>query len=74
MEGHDARTESDGDGHGAGTRAEELERVESELAGVERALTRLDDGTFGTCEVCQARLDEEQLAADPVAVRCADHR
>src|SRR5438067_2617864 len=29
-----------------------LERVESELNDVEHALSRLDDGTYGTCEVC----------------------
>jgi RNA polymerase-binding transcription factor DksA len=52
----------------------DLDRVEAELAGVERALTRLDDATFGTCEHCQVRLDEELLAAEPLAPRCLDHR
>lgn len=74
MEGHDGKVESLGVGNGTGARSAELEQVEAELDGVERALTRLDDGTFGTCEVCHDRLDEEQLAAEPLAVRCPDHR
>lgn len=51
-----------------------LDRIEAELTGVERALTRLDDATYGICEQCGARLDDELLAVDPLAVRCPDHR
>lgn len=60
-------------GHRTVTRAD-LDRVEAELIGVDQALTRLDDATFGTCEVCRARLNDELLAAEPLARRCADHR
>ncbi len=52
----------------------DLDRVETELTGIDQAMTRLDDATFGTCQLCQARLDDELLAADPLASRCADHR
>ncbi|CAN5149898.1 hypothetical protein BH24ACT1_BH24ACT1_06670 [soil metagenome] len=58
----------------AGMAATGLDRIEAELSGVERALTRLDDATYGTCEQCQIRLDDDVLAADPLAVRCPDHR
>lgn len=57
-----------------GMAAAGLDRIEAELTGVERALTRLDDATYGTCEQCGVRLDDEFLAADPLAVRCPDHR
>jgi RNA polymerase-binding transcription factor DksA len=51
-----------------------LVRVEAELTGVEQALTHLDDGTYGTCEQCRARLHDDDLAIDPLARRCPDHR
>jgi len=55
------------------TRAD-LDRVEAELVGVEQALSRLDDATYGTCRGCGVRLDDELLAAEPLALRCPDHR
>jgi RNA polymerase-binding transcription factor DksA len=54
------------------TRAD-LDRVEAELVGVEQALSRLDDATYGTCQRCGVRLDDELLAAEPLALRCPDH-
>ena len=58
----------------AGMAAEALDRIEADLTGVERALTGLDDATYGTCSQCRVPLDEEALSADPFAVRCPDHR
>lgn len=50
-----------------------LERVGEELTAVERALDRLDDGTYGRCAVCGAELAPAELDADPLAARCAAH-
>lgn len=51
-----------------------LEEVEVALAGVERALRRLDDGTYGTCEVC-GRPSETRAGDLPTAgLRCSEHR
>lgn len=50
-----------------------VERVEAELAAVEAALARLDDGSYGTCEVCGSEVDDTVLAADPTARLCAAH-
>jgi RNA polymerase-binding transcription factor DksA len=54
------------------------EQPPEDLAGrldrVDQALQRLDDGTYGTCEVCGAPLPDETLAADPTARRCVDHQ
>ncbi len=50
-----------------------LETVEGELAAVDRALARLDDGTYGRCQVCEAPIDDEVLAGDPLAERCSHH-
>ena len=51
-----------------------LEQVESELADVERALRRLDDGTYGTCEACGSAIGDERLAAHPAARFCLAHQ
>lgn len=45
----------------------DLERIERDLAGVEAALTRLDDGTYWTDEVTGQPIPDEVLEADPVA-------
>jgi RNA polymerase-binding transcription factor DksA len=51
-----------------------LTSVEGELANVERALQRLDEGTYGTCQVCGAAIDDERLAAEPATAHCREHR
>jgi RNA polymerase-binding transcription factor DksA len=45
----------------------DLDRIERDLAGVEAALRRLDDGSYWTDEVTGLTLDDALLAADPVA-------
>jgi RNA polymerase-binding transcription factor DksA len=49
-----------------------LEQVEAELADVELALRRLDDGTYGTCEACGRLIDDSRLEAKPEARLCLD--
>jgi phosphoserine phosphatase RsbU/P len=39
---------------------------------VDTALARLDNGTFGICEVCGGALESERLIADPLARICLD--
>ncbi len=51
-----------------------LEQVEAELGDVERALRRLDDGTYGTCEACGQPIDDERLAVAPAARFCVQHQ
>jgi RNA polymerase-binding transcription factor DksA len=50
-----------------------LERAETELEDVERALRRLEEGTYTLCEVCGQAIGEDRLARSPTARRCADH-
>ena len=47
-----------------------LERTESQLADVERALDRLDAGTYGTCEACGEPIGAARLRARPAARLC----
>ena len=49
-----------------------LERVEAELADVEHALRRLDEGTYGTCEACGRPIAEDRLEAQPAARFCLE--
>ena len=50
-----------------------LTQVQGDLAAVDRALTALDEGTYGTCEVCGEPIADEALAASPVARTCGAH-
>lgn len=47
-----------------------LEGIEAELADVEHALGRINDGTYGVCEACGRPIDEERLEAMPAARFC----
>ncbi|MFP5376816.1 MAG: TraR/DksA C4-type zinc finger protein [Acidimicrobiia bacterium] len=49
-----------------------LEQVQAELAEVEHALHRLDDGSYGTCEACGRPIDEGRLEAVPAARFCLE--
>jgi RNA polymerase-binding transcription factor DksA len=51
-----------------------LEQVEAELADVERALHRLDDGTYGSCEACGTAIGDERLEAQPATRFCIAHQ
>ena len=51
-----------------------LEQIDSELGDVEWALKRLDDGTYGTCEVDGKPIPEERLEAMPAARLCKEHQ
>jgi DnaK suppressor protein len=42
------------------------------LAQIDRAIAKLADGTYGTCERCGGAIGEERLRARPWAVLCID--
>ena len=48
------------------------ESVEAELAEVDAALARLDDGTYGTCEACGRPIGDDRLDALPFTRFCID--
>jgi RNA polymerase-binding transcription factor DksA len=43
------------------------------LDDVERALVRLDEGTYGSCEVCGVEIGDERLAEVPATRFCIQH-
>ena len=48
------------------------EGAQQTLAQIDRAIAKLDEGTFGTCERCGREIGEERLQARPWAVLCID--
>jgi len=48
-----------------------VDAVDGLLDEVELALARLDDGTYGRCEVCGEAIDDGRLAAQPIIRTCA---
>jgi DnaK suppressor protein len=50
-----------------------LDRVEADLADVDRALELLDRGTYGRCELCGEPVGDDVLANVPVARACSRH-
>lgn len=47
--------------------------LQAELDDVERALGRIDDGSYGTCAVCEEPVSPERLEARPASDRCITH-
>lgn len=50
-----------------------LGTIEGELADVEQALARIDEGTYGTCAACGEPIDAARLAEHPATTHCAAH-
>jgi len=42
------------------------------LGKIGKALAKIDDGTYGVCEVCGKRIPDGRLEAEPYAVLCID--
>ncbi len=64
----------------AADRAEDLEERVATLAALEtqyndlvRALSKIENGTYGICEIGRESIEEERLDADPSARTCLEH-
>lgn len=64
----------------AADRAEDLEERIATLAALEtqyndlvRALSKIEKGTYGICEIGGEEIEEERLDADPSARTCIEH-
>jgi RNA polymerase-binding transcription factor DksA len=49
-----------------------LDDLETELGDVEHALERLQDGSYGICELCGDPISESRLEALPATRACRD--
>lgn len=47
------------------------EREHEQLAELQRALRRLDDGVYGRCTTCGGEIAQERLDVFPAAARCS---
>jgi DnaK suppressor protein len=52
------------------TQVSAAEGLDAKMRDVVRALEKLDDGTYGTCDRCGGPIGRERLEAIPRAVRC----
>lgn len=50
-----------------------LRQLEEQLDEVDRALAKMDDGTYGLCEVCHQPIAEARLEAMPATRFCIAH-
>jgi DnaK suppressor protein len=48
------------------------ERERKLILKIKEALKRIDDGTFGICEICGDEITEERLRARPVTTLCIE--
>ena len=56
-----------------GERQAILQDLEPRYNNVKKALERIENGTFGKCEVCQKEIEENRLDANPAATTCIEH-
>lgn len=50
-----------------------LEQLEAEINDLDAALRKIDEGTYGRCEVCGKEVDPERLEAMPGTRTCREH-
>lgn len=52
------------------TQVDVAKKLDAKLKDVERALEKVGEGTYGTCDVCGQPIGDERLEAIAWAVRC----
>ena len=50
-----------------------LEQLEAEIGDLDAALRKIDEGTYGTCEICGKEISADRLEAIPGTRTCIDH-
>jgi RNA polymerase-binding transcription factor DksA len=55
-------------------RASTLALLETRWNNIRRALKKIDQGTYGTCEICSNPIEDARLDANPSARTCIAHR
>lgn len=50
-----------------------LEKFEAELKQVNRALEKIEEGTYGKCDIGDEEIPEERLKINPSATTCVEH-
>lgn len=47
--------------------------LETRLAGVNQALEKISNNTYGQCKICHTDIEEARLEANPAATTCKTH-
>jgi len=47
--------------------------VENRLDNIKKALARIEEGTYGICDVCGSAIENDRLEANPAATTCKAH-
>ena len=50
-----------------------LEQLEAEIGDLDAALRKIDEGTYGSCEVCGKEIQPDRLEAMPGTRTCFEH-
>ncbi len=50
-----------------------LALLETRYRNINRALSKIEDGTCGTCEICDTPIEHDRLNANPAARTCKAH-
>lgn len=50
-----------------------VEEQNAQMGALDRALARIDDGSYGFCTVCGEMIDTDRLAIVPTATLCMKH-
>jgi len=53
-------------------RTSKVESLESHLANINRALAKIDEGSYGVCDICGKEIGEDRLGANISALTCKD--
>lgn len=51
-------------------RSIKLATLEARLSGIKHALSLIENGGYGVCEICHNKIEEERLEANPSANTC----
>lgn len=49
------------------------DQLRRDLDDIEKALERMDEGTYGQCEVCNSQISAARLEVMPATRRCIEH-
>lgn len=50
-----------------------LSALEKRYNNIVKALSKIEEGTFGVCEICNNPIEEDRLEANPTARTCKTH-
>ena len=50
-----------------------MKKFETQLIDVKSALERIEDGSYGVCEISWEQIEEDRLEANPAARTCKEH-